>query len=252
MDRHQRSRGTRGVVGRRDESVTPRIVVSIAIALATSQASAQTASESGWSFTVTGGGFVRGNKHAVANWLRQNGYGTAEPTRCVFDVLLNRTCSPQEAYPRMTGGSIASAMLSARHRIIDRWSVEFFLADEQSGSARGRCDILATPRDPRCTDRFIDVDFGGVSFASLAVLSMPYAQVAAGPALFVATWRMEPSNVPGLWLDATTRLGSWPLIARLQYRVYRSATLGPNGFSSFHTSSIFVGVGFVTGVNNSP
>src|SRR5262249_8081725 len=93
--------------------------------------------------------------------------------------------------------------------------------------------------------------FGGTSFAALAGLATSHFQFGVGPAVLLATWQMTPSTVPGVWVDATSRIRSLPLIARVQYRFYGAATRVPDrGFTSFHASTLFMGVGFVTGFDN--
>jgi hypothetical protein len=127
--------------------------------------------------------------------------------------------------------------------------VETIVAGEQSGTALGHCDESSVPKDPRCTDQYVELDFRAISFASLAVLEMHRLHVGAGPAILIADWRMKPNRLPGVWMDATYRVRS-PFFARVQYRVYRSTALVDRGFTRLHPSALFVGAGFMTSPNN--
>src|SRR5205085_11277506 len=72
-----------------------------------------------------------------------------------------------------------------------------------------------------------------------------------GPALLMANWEMKPAHLPGMWFDATFDRDPIPIFARVQYRIYRSTTLAPDqGFTAFHPSTLFVGLGFMTKANN--
>jgi hypothetical protein len=204
-----------------------------------------------WSFTIDVGGFIEGNRRAVTSWLRHNAYGVAEPERCGFDLHLARVCDDPVEYPRVSESGIVAGMGSVRRTLSDRWSVELAGATEQGGVATGRCDDLATPKDPRCTNRFIEVPFSGGSFALLAIATAGHLHLGAGPALLLANWQMKPAHLSGVWLDATLDRDRWPFFARAQYRVYRSASFAPEqGFSGFHPSTLFVGLGFVIRDNN--
>jgi len=204
-----------------------------------------------WSFTLDVGGFVQGNGQAVTNWLRDNAYGVAEPRHCGFDHLFRAACDDAVKYPRTSGAGYVGGLASVRRGFSERWSAELFAATEQSGVATGRCDDQASPKDPRCTSRFIDVPFGGGSFALLAAMTTGPLRLGAGPALLLANWRMKPAHLTGLWVDATVDRGEFPLFVRAQYRIYRSTSLAPEqGFSYFHPSTLFVGLGIVLRANN--
>jgi hypothetical protein len=204
-----------------------------------------------WSFTIDVGGFVEGNRVAVTSWLARNAYGTLDPGLCGFDPHFQRVCDDAVQYPQASGGSIVAGIASVRRTLSDRWSAELFGATEQAGVATGRCDDSATPRDPRCTSRFVRVPFSGGSFALLAAASVKHLRVGAGPALLLANWDMKPAHLTGLWLDATLDWEPSPFLARAQYRIYRSANFAPEkGFSGFHPSTLFVGLGFTIRPNN--
>lgn len=204
-----------------------------------------------WSFTIDVGGFVAGNRGAVTSWLARNSYGTLDPGLCGFDPHFQRVCDDAVQYPQVSGGSIVAAIASVRRAISDRWSAELFAATEQSGVATGRCEDSATPRDPRCTSRFLRVPFGGASFALLGTVSTKHVHLGAGPALLLANWDMEPAHLAGVWLDATANRESSPFLLRAQYRIYRSASFAAEkGFSGFHPSTLFVGLGFTIRPNN--
>lgn len=208
-------------------------------------------SEPRWTFGASIGGFLRGNSNAVKRWLRQNSYGASEPPSCTFNPLLNRTCEANDPYPRISASSHVSEMGSIGLRINDRVSIETSVAGEQSGTALGHCDAAAVPVDARCTDRFVELEFSGISFGTLAVLELNGLHVGAGPAILLADWRMKPNNLPGVWMDAQYRIRTWPIFARVQYRYYKSTTLeGPVGFTRFHPSTLFIGAGFMTSTNN--
>jgi len=204
-----------------------------------------------WTFTIEGGGFVEGNRHAVTSWLRRNSYGVAEPKHCGVDVLISLVCGDAVQYPRVEDSGVIAGIASVRRRLSNRWSLELSAATEQSGVATGRCDDLATPKDPRCTNRFMEVPFGGGSFALLGVATTGHLHLGAGPALMLANWQMKPAHLAGAWLDATIDRDPWPLFARAQYRIYRSTSLASDqGFSGFHPSTLFVGLGIMTRANN--
>lgn len=203
-----------------------------------------------WTFTVDVGGFVQGNRSAVANWLRRNSYGVPEPKHCGFDFLFRPICDDASNYPHASGGIVAG-MASVRRALSDRWSLELFAATEQSGVVTGRCNDDAVPRDPRCVNRFIEVPFGGGSAAILAVVGTRHLHAGIGPALLMANWEMKPAHLAGMWFDASVEHDPWPIVARAQYRIYRSTTLAPaQGFSAFHPSTLFVGLGVMTRANN--
>jgi hypothetical protein len=203
-----------------------------------------------WTFTIDVGEFVQGNRSAVESWLRRNSYGAPEPKHCGFDFLFRPVCDDASTYPQASGGVVAG-MASIRRTLSDRWALQLLAATEQSGVVTGRCDDLAAPKDPRCTNRFKEVPFSGGSVALLAVVATRYLHVGAGPALLMANWEMKPAHLAGMWFDATVDRDPWPIFARVQYRIYRSTTLAPDqGFSSFHPSTLFVGLGVMTRANN--
>jgi len=204
-----------------------------------------------WSFTIDVGGFVEGNRGAVTSWLTRNSYGTLDPGLCGFDPHFQRVCDDAVQYPQVSGGSIVAAVASVRRVLSDRWSAELFAATEQAGVATGRCEDSATPRDSRCTSRFLRVPFGGGSFALLGAISTKHLHLGAGPALLLANWEMQPAHLAGLWLDATVDRAPSPFFLRAQYRIYRSTSFAPEkGFSAFHPSTLFVGLGFTIRPNN--
>ena len=204
-----------------------------------------------WTFGASVGGFLRGNSNAVRRWLRQNSYGASEPPSCTFNPLLNLTCEPNDPYPRISASSHVSAMGSIGLRLSDRVLIETSVAGEQSGTALGHCDAAAVPVDARCTERFVELEFSGISFGTIAMLELNRFRIGAGPAILLADWRMKPNNLLGVWMDAQYRIRSSPFFARIQYRCYGSTTLeGPVGFTRFHPSTVFVGAGFMTSTNN--
>jgi hypothetical protein len=206
---------------------------------------------SAWTFTIDGGGFIEGNRQAVTSWLRRNSYGVAEPRHCGVDALISLVCGDPEAYPRVRDSGVAAGIVSVRRLVSDRWSVELFAATEQGGIATGRCDDLATPKDPRCTNRFIEVPFGGGSFALLGVATAGHFRLGAGPALLLANWEMQPAHLAGVWVDATLDRDPSPFFVRAQGRIYRATSLAPEqGFSGFHPSTLFVGLGVMIRTNN--
>jgi hypothetical protein len=207
---------------------------------------------SAWAVTLDVGAFLQGNKQAVAHWLRHNGYGITQPKQCGFDLLLRPTCEPAVNYPQVAESGIVAGVVSIRRTLTNRFSLELLAATEQSGAALGRCDDLAVPKDSRCVDRLLEVDFGGASVAMTGVIATRYLRLGAGPALMLANWRMSPAHLAGVWFDAMLEREPFPFFARAQYRVYRSANLGMQGFSGFHPSTLFVGVGVIARTNNPP
>ncbi len=204
-----------------------------------------------WSYAFDLGGFLQGNGNAISQWLRANAYGATEPRRCSFDSLFRPICDDPSAYPKSTGGSQVAFMGSVRRRFSNRTALELFLSSEQSGQATGRCDDLATPKDPRCIDRFMYVSFGGASFSLLGEISRGWVHLGAGPAVLFANWDMSPSHLAGFWLDATVERDPIPVFLRGQYRYYMSTgTDWIQGFSSFHPMSLFLGFGLKTHLNN--
>jgi hypothetical protein len=201
-----------------------------------------------WTFGATLGGFLVGNSRAVKQWLRKNSYGADAP-ECGLDLALNQTCVRGDPFPRVSGSSFVSQMGSVGLRVTDHVLVETIIAGEQSGTALGHCNEATVPKDPRCTDQYVELDFSAISFASLAVLDVGQLRVGAGPAILLASWRMKPNDLPGVWMDATYRVRS-PFFARVQYRVYRSAGLIDRGFTRLHPAALFVGAGFMTSPNN--
>jgi hypothetical protein len=155
-------------------------------------------------------------------------------------------------YPQTAESGIIAGVVSIRRTVTDRFSLELLGATEQSGAAVGRCDDLAVPKDARCDERLLEVDFGGASVAMTAILATRYLRLGAGPALMLANWRMRPAHLVGIWFDAMLEREPFPFFARAQYRVYRSANLGMEGFSGFHPSTLFVGVGVIARTNNPP
>src|SRR2546430_12988639 len=59
-----------------------------------------------WVFTGTLGGYALGNKVAVTNWLRRNGYGFTDPPHCGFTVLLESRCDPPVKYPQVSASGV--------------------------------------------------------------------------------------------------------------------------------------------------
>lgn len=204
-----------------------------------------------WSVTLELGGFVRGNGAAVTQWLRSNGYGAPEPEHCGFDLIFRRVCDASVAYPRTSAMGILAVMGSIRRRLTRRVALSLLGASEQAGTVTGRCDDVAVPRDPRCTVRFVDVPFSGGSLSLLPVAAIGSFHLGAGPALLLANWTMKPAHLAGVWLDGTYEPKRIPLFAHVQYRIYRSTTFSPNGgFTGFHPSTVYAGLGFVARTNN--
>jgi hypothetical protein len=218
------------------------------------QGDAQRPSRSGgptWSYAFDVGGFVQGNGNAIRSWLTDNAYGATEPRRCTFDSLFRAVCDDPQGYPKTDVRNRFVVMGSIRRTFTEHKAIELFLSMEQAGQVTGRCDDLALPKDPRCTNRFIDVSFGGASFALLAEISRGWLHLGAGPALLLANWDMSPSHLAGVWLDGTIEHDPIPVFMRGQYRYYMSTGLdAAKGFSGFHPSSLFLGLGFRTGINN--
>lgn len=205
-----------------------------------------------WSFTISVGGYAPGNRTAVTSWLRTNGYGVAEPPQCGFDALLAPVCDPGTRYPKVSRADIVGWLFSIRRSIGERASVEVFGATEQSGSVTGRCDDSAVPRDPRCTSRFVTVDFGGASLAALASVRARAFHFGAGPALLLANWEMQPAHLAGVWLDARFGGDRIPAFARAQFRIYKSVSFSPSEqFTSFHPATLYLGAGLTVGLDDS-
>lgn len=242
------------------EDASVRISVSRAALLATlalaapGEVRAQTPSHSSrgvWSFAAEVGGFVEGNGNAITQWLSANAYGATEPRRCTFDILFRAICDDPVGYPKTSGSNQAAFMGSVRRTFSEHAALELFLSTEQSGNVTGRCDDLATPKDPRCIGRFMEVPFGGASVSLLGEVSRGWVHFGAGPALLLANWDMAPSHLAGVWLDATLERDPMPFFLRGQYRYYM--TTGHEwiqGFSGFHPSSVFLGLGLRTHLNN--
>ena len=208
---------------------------------------AQTPTEhpSAWTISLAMGDYARGNRAAVTRWLSANGYGVPEPKQCGFDVVLRAVCDPPVPYPKVSESGVIGWTLGIERTLTPRASIEVFAATEQSGTAIGRCDDGATPRDPRCTNRFMTLDFGGGSFAALGAVRAGPLHLGVGPALLLANWEMEPAHLGGVWADATYGGGHVPFFARVQYRFYQSTSLSPAlHFTSFHPSTLYVGGGF--------
>jgi hypothetical protein len=215
---------------------------------------AQTANSSpgpAWSYAFDVGGFVAGNGKAIRQWLSANAYGATEPRRCSFDSLFRPICDDPVGYPKTSGSSTFAVMGSVRRTFSSHSAFELFVSMEQSGQVTGRCDDLASPKDPRCYDRFTDVSFGGASFALLGEISRGWVHVGAGPALLLANWDMTPSHLAGVWFDATLERAPIPFFIRGQYRYYSATGVEwIKGFSGFHPSSLFLGLGLRTHLNN--
>jgi hypothetical protein len=207
---------------------------------------------SAWALTLDVGAFVHGNKQAVSHWLRRNGYGVTQPKQCGFDILLRPTCEPAVNYPQVAESGIVAGVVSIRRTLTQRFSLELLGATEQSGAALGRCDDLAVPKDSRCSERLLEVDFGGASVAMTGVVATRYLRVGVGPALLLANWQMKPAHLAGIWFDAMLEREPFPFFVRAQYRFYRSANLGVQGFTGFHPSTLFVGLGVIARTNNPP
>lgn len=206
---------------------------------------------SSWAATLELGGFARGNGAAVTQWLRDNAYGVPEPMHCGFDIIFRTVCQDAVRYPRTSGTGVFAVMGSVRRRLTDRLSVALLGASEQAGTVTGRCDDLALPKDPRCTSRFVDVRFSGGSVALLPAVRVGGMHFGAGPALLLANWTMKPAHLAGVWIDGTFERGEFPVFVHAQYRIYRSTTFSPSGgFSGFHPSTLYFGLGFIARTNN--
>ena len=206
---------------------------------------------SAWSVTLELGGFVQGNGAAVAHWLRDNAYGTEEPRHCGFDIIFRQVCDAAVAYPRTSAAGILAVMGGVRRSITSRFSLSLLGASEQAGTVTGRCDDLAVPKDPRCTNRFVDVRFSGGSLALLPIVTVHSLHIGAGPALLLANWTMKPAHLAGVWVDATVDAPRVPLFVHAQYRIYRSTTFSPSGgFTGFHPSTLYIGLGFIARTDN--
>ena len=206
-----------------------------------------------WSVTLELGGFVRGNGAAVTHWLRSNAYGAREPEHCGFDIIFRRVCDASVTYPRTSSLGIVAVMGSLRRRLTSRVSLSLFGATEQAGTVTGRCDDLAVPKDPRCTTRFVDVQFSGGSLALLPIVSVHSIHLGAGPALLLANWTMKPAHLGGVWLDGSFERKDFPIFVHAQYRIYRSTTFSPSGgFNGFHPSTLYAGLGFIVRSDNRP
>jgi len=234
-------------------SVSQAVIAATLVFAARRHVGAQIASRPAgerWSYAFDVGGFVQGNGKAIQHWLSANAYGATEPRRCTFDILFRAICDDPVGYPKSNGRAFA-AMGSVRRNFSDGAALELFLSMEQSGDVTGRCDDLAAPKDPRCTNRFLEVSFGGASFSLLGEISRGWLHLGAGPALLLANWDMTPSHLAGVWFDATIERDPIPVFLRGQYRYYASTSLAPSkGFSGFHPSSLFVGLGLRTRLNN--
>lgn len=232
------------------------ISMALALVIAGRSAAAQDtarAGRSGWSVTLELGGFARGNGAAVTEWLRHNSYGAVEPKHCGFDILFRPVCDDAVSYPRTSGSGVVAIMGSVRRRITGRIALALLAATEQAGTVTGRCDDLAVPKDPRCTERFVDVRFSGGSLALLPTVRVRSFHVGAGPALLLANWTMKPAHLAGIWVDGTFERGDFPLFAHVQYRFYESTTFSPSGgFTGFHPSTLYLGLGFIARTNNRP
>jgi len=203
-----------------------------------------------WSYAFDVGGFLQGNGTAIRHWLSSNAYGATEPRRCTFDSLFRAICADPVGYPKSSGSSFA-IMGSVRRNLSEHKAVELFLSMEQSGEVTGRCDDLASPKDPRCADRFMDVPFSGASFSLLGEVSRGWFHFGAGPALLLANWDMTPTHLAGIWFDATVEHDPIPFFVRGQYRYYSSTGVEwAKGFSGFHPSSLYFGLGLRTRLNN--
>jgi hypothetical protein len=208
---------------------------------------------SAWTFSVSVGGYARGNRAAVRGWLAANGYGVAQPKQCGFDVLVRPVCDPEVPYPQVAESQFLGWMIALGHTIAPRASVEVLGASEQAGSIIGRCDDTAVPRDARCTSRFVTVDFSGASIAALGVVQAGRFHFGTGPALLLANWEMEPAHLYGVWLDATYGGERFPLFARAQYRLYQSTSMDPSQhFTRFHPSTLYVGGGILFRIDDTP
>jgi hypothetical protein len=226
-------------------------LASVSVPVSASAQSSHPTQPPAWTVTLDLGAFIQGNRQAVTNWLRHNSYGSAEPRHCGFNAHFEPICDAPVSYPRVSGSGIVGGVASIRRTITDRTAVELFAATEQSGVATGRCDDQASPKDVRCTDKFIELDFSGGSFAMLAVVSAGHIHFGVGPALLLANWRMQPAHLAGMWVDARADHEPWPFFLRAQYRVYRPASFAPEQrFTGFHPSTLFMGLGFMFRPNN--
>jgi len=227
------------------------LVTALAVAVSLRAQPARRA-EPAWSVDASLGGFTPGNRAAVANWLVRNGYGISEPSHCSFDVLLNSTCDAPDPYPKVSASGFVGWTLGVRHVVTEQTSVELLVASEQSGKILGRCDDSATPRDERCTNRFMTVDFGGASFGSLGIWRGRRLHLGAGPALLLANWDMTPAHLAGMWFDARYGLERIPLFAHVQYRFYQSTSFAPSQhFTRFHPQTLLLGMGVTIGFDDS-
>jgi hypothetical protein len=227
------------------------LAIAAASVAATHGATAQSSNHeppAAWAVTIDVGAFVQGNRQAIASWLRDNAYGATEPKHCGFTLHLEPVCDAATSYPRVSNSGIVGGLVTVRRRITDRTAIELGLATEQSGVATGRCNVQGLPKDARCTDTFIELDFSGASTAMLAVVTTGHLHLGAGPALLLANWRMHPAHLGGMWFDATADNDPWPFFLRAQYRIYRPASFAP--FTDLHPSTLFVGLGFTFRPNN--
>ena len=195
-----------------------------------------------WTFTASAGGFAVGTGRALSRWLDRNAYGVSHES-CGFDLSLKKICNPTEVYPKAETSRLG-ATVGVRRALRGAIAVEALVSNEQSGTVTGRCDATATPRDARCTEPFIVMDFSGASFASLLEMSVGKLRVGAGPALLFANWTLEPAHLAGLWLDATYGVRSSPFVLRAQYRVYGATRSPTRGFGDVTPSTLFLGLGF--------
>ena len=236
-------------------SVSRTIAAALALVIGAGSLSGQDSARSrpsAWAATVELGAFVQGNGAAVTRWLRNNAYGAQEPKHCGFDIIFRQVCDAAVSYPRTSAASILAIMGSVRRRLTDRFSVALLGASEQAGTITGRCDDVAVPKDPRCTARFVDVEFSGGSVALLPVVSARSLHIGAGPALLLANWTMKPAHLAGVWVDGTLEPKRFPVFVHAQYRFYRSTTFSPSAFTGFHPSTLYAGLGFVARTNNRP
>ncbi len=237
----------------RGSSIGVNVLVGVLVALPSIAWAQDQPRPSAWEFTVSIGGYARGNRAAVTSWLAHNAYGSPEPKHCGFDSIFRTVCDDPVAYPKTSHSDLLGWTLGVGRRVTDRLAIDVFGATEQSGTVVGRCDDLATPRDPRCTNRFLTVEFGGASAAALGVVSTGHLHLGAGPAMMLANWDMRPAHLPGLWLDATYGAEGFPLFAHAQYRFYQAAgNSTPDHFTGFHPSTLYVGMGFTVRVDDSP
>lgn len=228
------------------------VVVVVAMCVSATAARSQSAIEQGWTISAALGGYVEGNGRAVSSWLKANGYGVTEPARCGFDILLQAVCGDPTRYPHLSGSGAIGWMVGFRHPVSEKYSLELLAASEQSGALLGRCDDQQSPRDVRCTQRFITVDIGGASVGGLAIYNRGILHYGVGPAVLFANWSMQPSHLPGVWLDVRLGGDAFPLYARAQYRFYKSASFAPSEqFTGFHPSTLFIGGGLRVQIDDS-